>query len=62
MKNRQNSDIVTAAELAESDLTPNDVWTRCPWAVTYHDDDGQPYWLRRELAGLVEDADEGEDE
>jgi hypothetical protein len=48
-------DIITAADLARDyDLTPDDVRR---WPVTeYADDDGQPYWLREDLAPWMGDG------
>jgi hypothetical protein len=42
-----DGEIVRAEDLG---LTPADVVATYPWAVTYHDDAGEPYWLRRDLS------------
>jgi hypothetical protein len=46
---------VTAAELADFGLTPEDVRRRCPWAVEYTALDGSPCWLREDLAILLDE-------
>jgi hypothetical protein len=46
------SDPVTAAELANYGLTPEDVCRRCPQAVEYGPPTA-PYWLAEDLTALL---------
>jgi hypothetical protein len=48
---------LTAAELADHDLTLADVHRLGSWAVEYLVLDGLPCWLREDLAPLVGGAD-----
>jgi hypothetical protein len=50
--------MITAAELADYDLTPQDVRRRCPWAIEYTGLDGSPCWLHADLAPLLADDEE----
>jgi hypothetical protein len=45
--------IITAAELADYALTPDDVRRLDPQPVEYTAIDGGPCWLREDLAGLL---------
>jgi hypothetical protein len=47
------ADYITAAELADYDLTPQDVRRRSPWAVECTALDGSPCWVRDDLIELL---------
>jgi hypothetical protein len=50
---KDGAEYVTATELAEYGLTPQDVRSRCPWAIEYTALDQSPCLRREDLTELL---------
>jgi hypothetical protein len=51
-----DSDIITASDLEAAGYDA--AWAQSLPVPTYHDDDGEPFWLRSDLAPWLSEEDE----